>query len=287
MQDLNGKVAVITGGASGIGLGLARRFAAEGMKLALVDIEADALDVAAKELKASGADVLTTTVDVSSADQMDRLGKSVLDHFGGVHLVCNNAGVGSGGPMWELRREDWEFVMGPNLWGVIHGVRVFTKAMIEQNDGHIVNTASMAGLMNVGGLGPYNVTKAGVVALSETLHHDLAEAASGVGVSVLCPGFVRTQIWDSERNRPDSLKAPEPKATDEEIALMKSVMQGMFEKAMPTERVADRVLDAVVNRRFYIFTHESTNAAIEQRMGKMLRGEDPFAPQGGPEVFTK
>lgn len=288
MQDLNGKVAVITGGASGIGLGMARRFAKEGMKLALVDIEAGPLETASKELEAAGAVVMTARTNVADAEQMDAMAKSVLDHFGAVHVVCNNAGVGGGGPMWDLRPEDWEFVMGANLWGVIHGIRVFTQALIEQNDGHIVNTASMAGLMNVPGLGPYNMTKAGVVAISETLHHDLADVATGVGVSVLCPGFVSTKLWDSERNRPEELQAPEPKASDEEVELLTEAMRGMLETSMSTEQVADRVHDAIVNRRFYIFTHEEgTKPAIEQRAEAMLRGDNPEPPPGGHEVFIK
>lgn len=287
MQDLEGKVAVITGAASGIGLGMARRFAEAGMKIALVDIEAEALESAAKELEAKGASVHSSRVDVSSADQMDAMAKSVLDHFGGVHLVCNNAGVGSGGPMWEMRPEDWEFVMGPNIWGVVHGIRVFTQALIDQNDGHIVNTASMAGLVCVPGMGSYNMTKAGVVAISETLHHDLADIAPGVGVSVLCPGFVKTRIWDSERNRPEELKDPEPKATAEEIELITAAMRGMLENSMPTEDVADMVHDAVVNRRFYILTHAASRAAYEHRAGLIVRGENPQPPEGGAEIFTK
>jgi len=288
MQELNGKVAVITGGASGIGLGMAHRFAKEGMKLALVDIEAGPLETASKELEAAGAVVMTARTNVADAEQMDAMAKSVLDRFGAVHVVCNNAGVGGGGPMWDLRPEDWEFVMGANLWGVIHGIRVFTQALIDQNDGHIVNTASMAGLMNVPNLGPYNMTKAGVVAISETLQHDLADVATGVGVSVLCPGFVSTNLWDSERNRPEELQDPEPKASDEEVQLITEAMRGMLETSMPTEQVADRVHDAIVNRRFYVFTHEEgTKSAIEQRAEAMLRGDNPEPPPGGPEVFIK
>lgn len=287
MENLDGKVAIITGGASGIGLGMARRFAEAGMKLALVDIEAEPLAVAAKELEGQGASVFTAQVDVSKADQMDGMAKSVLDHYGSVHVVCNNAGVGSGGPMWEMLPEDWEFVMGPNLWGVIHGVRAFTQTLIDQNEGHIVNTSSMAGVINAPGMGSYNVTKAGVVALSETLFHDLEAVAPNVGVSVLCPGFVSTNIWDSERNRPEALKSAEPKGTPEEIELIRGAMRQMMESAMPTEKVANLVHDAIVNKQFYIYTHEATGAAIEARMTRMMRGENPISPMGGIEVFTK
>lgn len=287
MKDLEGKVAVITGAASGIGLGLARRFARAGMKIALVDIEAGPLEEAAKELESAGASVMTARVNVAKTDQMDALAKSVLDRFGGVHLVCNNAGVGGGGPMWDLSAADWEFVMGPNLWGVIHGIRVFTQTLIDQNEGHIVNTASMAGLINAPGLGPYNVTKAGVVALSETLYFDLADVAPGVGVSVLCPGFVSTQIWDSERNRPDELQNPEPRATPEQADLIREAMRQMLEDSISPEQVADLVHAAVVDERFYIFTHQGTGAAVEQRMRQMVQAKNPEMPQGGVEVFKK
>ncbi len=287
MKNLDGKVAVITGGASGIGLGMARRFSRAGMKIALVDIEAGPLEEAVKELEAAGCSVMAAQVDVSKADQMDGLAKSVLDRFGGVHLVCNNAGVGAGGPMWDLSSADWQYVMGANLWGVIHGIRVFTQILIDQNEGHIVNTASMAGLMNAPSLGPYNVTKAGVVALSETLYFDLAEPAPGVGVSVLCPGFVRTRIWDSERNRPEELRGPQPDVPQEQLDLMRGVIRDLVEGSMPVEQVADLVHDAVVNRQFYIFTHAGTAAAVEDRMGRMVRGENPEAPDGGAEVFQE
>jgi len=287
VKDLEGKVAVITGAASGIGLGMAKRFAPAGMNIALVDIEAEPLERAGKELEAAGTRVMTSRVDVSKADQMDGLAKSVLDHFGGVHLVCNNAGVGSGGPMWALAPADWEFVMGPNLWGVIHGIRTFTQTLIDQNEGHIVNTASMAGLLNVPGMGPYNMTKAGVVAISETLYFDLADAAPGVGVSVLCPGFVSTQIWDSERNRPAELQTSEPRASEEEYELMRGAMRQVLEGAMAPERVADLVHDAVVNEQFYIYTHPGTGTAIEQRMSRMVKAQNPVLPEGGVEVFAK
>jgi NAD(P)-dependent dehydrogenase (short-subunit alcohol dehydrogenase family) len=287
VKNLEGKVAVITGAASGIGLGMARRFAQAGMNIAMVDIEPEPLELAAKELGETGARVMTARVDVSDVDQMDGLAKSVLDHFGGVHLVCNNAGVGSGGPMWDLQPADWEFVMGPNLWGVIHGIRVFTQSLIDQNEGHIVNTASMAGLVNVPGLGPYNMTKAGVVALSETLSFDLAEVAPEVGVSVLCPGFVNTHIWNSERNRPEELLGDKPRASEEEVELMRGAVQPLLEDSMSTEQVADLVYDAVVNQQFYIYTHLGTGVAIDQRASRMIAAENPVPPEGGIEIFKK
>ncbi|MEE2677603.1 MAG: SDR family NAD(P)-dependent oxidoreductase, partial [Myxococcota bacterium] len=184
MQELSGKVAVVTGGASGIGHALATRFAEEGMKLVLLDVEAGPLDEAARGFEAQGVEVLAQRLDVSDAAAMDAAGAAALERFGAVHVLCNNAGVGSGGPMWELTTEDWEFCLRPNLWGVIHGIRVFAKHLVAQDEGHIVNTASMAGLVSVPGMGPYNVTKHAVVTLSETLYHELAALGSQVGVSV-------------------------------------------------------------------------------------------------------
>jgi NAD(P)-dependent dehydrogenase (short-subunit alcohol dehydrogenase family) len=285
MQQLDGKVAVVTGGASGIGLAMARRFAREGMKLALADVEAGALEKTCAGFEAAGVEVLPQVVDVSDADQMDTLAQAVLDRFGAVHVVCNNAGVASGGPMWELSTADWEFTLRPNLWGVIHGIRVFTRHLIEQDEGHIVNTASMAGLVSVPGLGPYNVTKHAVVTLSETLHGELKALGSKVGVSVLCPGFVQTRLWDSGRNRPEELQNAEaPPATDQEQAL--EVLKALIVGGTPVEPIAERVLDAVRNRRFYILTHDGSEGYVEQRMQSIVKGEDPAPPAEGIGVFS-
>jgi len=285
MQQLDGKVAVVTGGASGIGLAMAQRFAREGMKLALADIETGALEQAAADFEADGVEVFPHVVDVSNADQMDGLAQAVLDRFGAVHLVCNNAGVATGGPMWELSTADWEFALRPNLWGVIHGVRVFTKHLIAQDEGHIVNTASLAGLVSVPGVGPYNVTKHGVVTLSETLHGELAALGSNVGVSVLCPGFVNTRLWDSERNRPEELKSAEatPNAEQEQAA---QVLKALIVGGTPVDPIAERVLDAVQNQRFYILTHEGSEAFVEQRMQRIVKGENPAPPAEGIGIFS-
>ena len=285
MQQLDGKVAVVTGGASGIGLAMAQRFAREGMKLALADIETGALEQAAADFEADGVEVFPHVVDVSNADQMDGLAQAVLDRFGAVHVVCNNAGVATGGPMWELSTADWEFALRPNLWGVIHGVRVFTKHLIAQDEGHIVNTASLAGLVSVPGVGPYNVTKHGVVTLSETLHGELAALGSNVGVSVLCPGFVNTRLWDSERNRPEELKGAEtaPNAEQEQAA---QVLKALIVGGTPVDPIAERVLDAVRNQRFYILTHEGSEAFVEQRMQRIVKGENPAPPAEGIGIFS-
>ncbi len=287
MQELAGKVAVVTGGASGIGHALATRFAAEGMKLVLVDVEAEPLDEAASAFAADGVEVLARRLDVSDAAAMDALAESALERFGAVHVVCNNAGVGSGGATWELTTEDWEFAMRPNLWGAIHGVRVFTKHLIAQDEGHIVNTASMAGLVSVPGIAPYNVTKHGVVTLSETLYHELAAAGSKVGVSVLCPGHVNTRIWESDRNRPEELVASSTDLASEEMRETVETFRAVVEASMPAERVAGLVHDAILDGTFYVHTHEGHRAAVEERLQAILDGKRPALPEGGHAVFSR
>src|SRR5215472_10419781 len=197
-----GRVAVVTGAASGIGFGLSERFVAEGMRVVMADVDAPALAEAADLLAGRRAEVLPVTTDVSDGDQVDSLRDRALEAFGAVHVVCNNAGVsGTGRPLWEMSRRDWEWVMGVNLWGVINGIRSFVPVLLQQDAGHVVNTASMAGVIP-GVLGSYSVTKHAVVALSEALHFQLLPLGAPVGVSVLCPGWVRTRIGESYRNRP-------------------------------------------------------------------------------------
>src|SRR3954449_6626026 len=206
MKDLKGKVAVVTGAASGIGNAVATRFAQEGMKVVLADIEEGPLADAEKALAETGANVLAVPTDVTKGDQMDTLAQKTFDAFGTVHVIHNNAGVATGGMMWTLTEADWQWVLGVNLWGVIHGVRVFVPRMVEQAEGHVVNTASRAGLTSAPMMGPYNVSKHGVVTLSETLAAELALHGSPVKVSVLCPGWVNTRINEAERNRPPELQ---------------------------------------------------------------------------------
>lgn len=284
MQDLNGKVAVITGGASGIGFAMAERFGLEGMKLAVADIEQDALDEAVSRLTAAGAEAIGFPTDVSSAVEMDALGEQVRERFGSAHLLCNNAGVGGGGTMWELTTADWEFVLGVNLWGVIHGIRVFAKQMVEQGEGHIVNTASMAGLVSVPGMGPYNVTKHAVVTLSETLYGELKSAGSPVGVSVLCPGFVNTRIYESQRNRPEGLRNTTTQPTEQDEK-RREMAARFFAQAMPASDVANLVADAVENESFYILTHEGSDAGVERRLRTIIAGENPAAMNVG--IFNR
>lgn len=283
MKELNGRVAVVTGGASGIGLAMARRFGAAGMKLALADVEKPALDQAAADLGREGFEVLAVPTDVSDADAMDALGEQVLGRFGAVHLLCNNAGVGGGGVMWELTKADWQYTIGVNLWGVIHGVRVFVKHLVEQDEGHVVNTASMAGLVSVPGIGPYNVTKHAVVTLSETLHGELKSAGSRVGVSVLCPGFVNTRIYESHRNRPAELQnvaAGEDTAAQEQ---RREMAARFFAAAMAASDVAEKVHDAVVGDAFYILTHDGSAAGVQRRMENIVEGRSPDVT--APTIF--
>lgn len=289
MDEFAGKVAVVTGGASGIGLAMARRFAAEGMKLAIADVEEDALAPAAEALRADGAEVLAVPTDAGDAASMDALAERVFDHFGTAHVVCNNAGVGLRGRMWELGVSDWEFVLRVNLWGIIHGVRVFTPRLVEQDEGHVVNTASMAGLVSVAGVGPYNVSKHGAVTLSETLSAELRDAGSKVGVSVLCPGIVATNLRDSERNRPAALRDLDAAALRDRAERTPGFSAPGDMPAIAPELAAEHVLAAIREGRFYILTHEDHEGAIARRMEAILNDGQPdivrstvFAGAGRP-----
>jgi NAD(P)-dependent dehydrogenase (short-subunit alcohol dehydrogenase family) len=273
MQELRGKTAVVTGAASGIGLAVSERLLAEGMKVVMADIEEPALGAAAARLRDQGGEVLDVVADVSSGESVEALAERALEAFGAVHLVHNNAGVGGGGPMLELTTKDWEWVLGVNLWGVIHGVRVFLPLLVDAGGGHVVNTSSMAGVTSPPMMGPYNVTKHAVVTLSETLYKEMQLLGHPVGVSVLCPGWVNTRIHESDRNRPDELaseREPRPEVADG----MRSIMQGFIESGIAPADVAAQVVDAVLNDRFYIFTHP-WEEAIENRMRAMIEGRNP------------
>jgi len=254
MRELRGRVAVVTGAASGIGFAMARRFAAEGMRLVLADVEEAALAESARALESGGAELLTRPTDVSSAEQVEALADAAFERFGAAHVIANNAGVVCAGPAHELAPQDWNWVLRVNLWGVIHGVRVFTPRLVEQGEGHMLATASIAGLAAVPGLGAYNVSKFGVVALMETLHHELAEAGSKVGVSVLCPGNVLTRITEADRNRPDALRPPGG-PTPAELTFRSEAGRALAEEGMPPDAVAELVVSAIRRRRFWILTH--------------------------------
>ena len=265
-------VAVITGAASGIGRGLAERFAAEGMKVVIADVEEDRLAELEENLSAKGATVLAVKTDVSNAEEVEDLAVQTLDAFGAVHILCNNAGVVCSRPIWEHTLADWEWVLGVNLWGVIHGIRTFVPRMLAQGDAcHIVNTASILGLVGGSGEGIYKVSKHGVVVLSETLADELAQKGANIQVHVLCPGWVRTGILDAARNRPDTLqnpgtKTPKPQQT---IGGSQNARAEMEDGLSPAE-VADHVYKAIQNGTFYIHTHPEHKAWIRERMERIL-----------------
>lgn len=275
MDDLNDKVAVVTGGASGIGLAMGRAFAAEGMRLVLADIEGDTLDAAVVGF-GDGAEVIGVRCDVSDATQVDALRDAAVERFGAVHVVCNNAGVSAGGAIWETSLDDWEWVLGVNLMGVVHGIRAFAPLFIEQGEGHIVNTASMAGLISPPFMAIYNVSKHAVVTMTETLFADLQLAgATGVGASVLCPGWVKTRIHEAGRNR------PEGSGGDVAVGLagegMQEYISEVIASGLDPAVVADQVVQAVRERQFYVLTHPAWNEGITRRTELIVQGADPQA----------
>lgn len=276
MQELAGKVAVVTGGASGIGLALARRFAAEKMKLALLDIEAPALAAVEAELRAAGATVLAIRTDVGKLADLEAAAAQVHATYGVANVICNNAGVGGpGGPLWGLSEADWDWTLGVNLSGVIRGVRLFLPPLLASGqEGHVVNTASMAGLTSTPMLGPYTVAKHGVVALSEVLAKDLELMGAKVGVSVLCPGFVQTQIHSSMRNRPADSRGGAAPATPQGQGFQQ-VIQQLVAGGISPDVVADRVVAAIREPRFYILTHPEMKGAIAHRMKEILDERPP------------
>jgi NAD(P)-dependent dehydrogenase (short-subunit alcohol dehydrogenase family) len=274
MRDLSGKVAVVTGAASGIGLALSRRLGADGMRVMMADVEEPALEAAARSLADEGVESATAVTDVSDADAVDALARATLDRFGAVHVVCNNAGVAGGGLAWQVPAPVWDWVVGVNLYGVVHGIRSFVPHLIAQGEGHVVNTASVAGLLGSPGLSAYCATKHAVVGLSETLAHDLAAVGSPVGVSVLCPGFVRTRIHEADRNWP--ARYGPPPATDDQPGAdeMRQAIAGAIESGIDPAVVAQAVRDAIVAGRFWILTHPEFNDAVLNRYRQATGGGD-------------
>ena len=285
MKDVKGKVAVVTGAASGIGRGMAESFAAAGMKVVLADVDAERLGEFARELEKSGAEALPVKTDVSRQDQVDELARRALDAFGAVHVVCNNAGVAHGGvPTWQSTLHDWEWIVGVNLMGVVHGVRTFTPLLLEQGEGHIVNTASMAGLISGAGNALYGVTKHAVVALSEALFNELAaQGQARVRVSVLCPGWINTQILQSsQRNQPEAVRHHLPQdRTSPEAEIRRKLVESMLASGLDPRRVGDLVLDAIRAEKFWILTHPQWKSMIRHRMENVLEERDP-TPAGPP-----
>jgi len=278
MKEFKGKVAVITGAASGIGRGIAVRCVSEGMKVVLADIDENNLTKAETELKTQGGTVLGVRTDVSKRSDVELLARQAREAFGQVHLLFNNAGVGAGGAPWEATWNDWEWVVGVNLWGVIHGVKVFAPLMLAQNtECHIINTSSTAGLTVGGGSAPYAVTKHAVVALSESLYLSLQQRNSLVKVSVLCPGLVRTNIADAGRNRPEELRN-EPVTMTPEMQAGLAALKAAIEAGMPPIQVAEVVFDAIKKEQFYILPEPEWTEAIQLRTDNLLRMENPQSP---------
>ena len=289
INDFKGKTAVLTGAGSGFGLECARIAARRGMNVVLVDIQADALAAAEAEIKALGARTMARRVDVSKPPVMELLAQHVKEEFGAPHFVFNNAGVGAGGLIWENTVKDWEWVLGVNLWGVINGVRGFTPMMLDEArrnpayHGHIVNTASMAGLLTPPNMGIYNVSKHAVVALTETLYQDLKLVTDQISASVLCPYFVTTGIHQSERNRPADMPAAE-------LTPSQRIQQAMIDKATGSGKVsaadvANKVFDAIEHEQFYVFSHPKELGIVKSRMDAIVEirnPPDPFAER--PEI---
>jgi NAD(P)-dependent dehydrogenase (short-subunit alcohol dehydrogenase family) len=281
LSDFKGKTAVITGAGSGFGLAFARIGASLGMRLVLIDVQQDSLDAASAELQATGAQTLAFRLDVSDSVQMEAMAHSVKTQWGAPHLVFNNAGVGSGGLIWENSTQDWDWVLGVNVMGVVHGVRLFTPMMLEAAaqdaawQGHIVNTASMAGLLNPPNMGVYNVSKHAVVALSETLYQDLRLVTGQIGASVLCPYFVDTGISQSFRNRPADMDGNPTRSQKVQHAMIsKAVASGKVSAA----EVAQLVFDAVANNQFYIYSHPKAIGAVQTRLEDVLQARNPSDP---------
>ncbi len=275
MRSLDGRTAVVTGAASGMGLALATRFVDAGMKVVMADIEADPLEEAAGKLRADGADVLAVPTDVSDGDQVDELAARAVDAFERVHVLCNNAGVGNSGMIATLTTADWSWVLGVNLWGVIHGLRAFLPGMLAHGEeGHVVNTSSMAGLFAAATMGPYCASKFAVVAISETLHQEMSITGSKIGVSVLCPGMVSTRIHQAERNRPgrDRGVVYDPNSRFGADAIDGA---GALGDALDPSVVAEHVHDAIAERRFYVITHPDWLGGVSTRMQAILDDGSP------------
>lgn len=283
MKTFQGKTAVITGAASGFGLETSRLAARAGMNIVMADVQAEPLAQAVAEIEALGAKVLPFKLDVAKAEQVEAMGRATQERFGAPHLVFNNAGVGAGGLIWEHSLKDWEWVVGVNLMGVAHGVRVFTPMMLDAAkkdpayEGHIVNTASMAGMVNMPNMGVYNVTKNAVVALSETLYQDLSLVTDQVHCSVLCPFFVPTGIIHSERARPSEMNEERPLTKSQLVA------KALSEKAVTSGKltaadIARKVMDAVAGNTFYIFSHPHALGVVQTRLEDVMLGRNPSDP---------
>jgi len=284
MKEFKDKVAVVTGAASGIGRALADRFAAEGMKVVLADVEKDALAKAEAGMKADGATILAVPTDVSRAADVEALAERTIAAFGAVHVLCNNAGVPPvSGPSWALTEADWQWVLGVNLWGVLHGIRVFVPVMLRQDsEGHIVNTASVAGLLSAPWMSTYDVSKHGVVTLSESLHRELAAVGAKLKVSVLCPAWVKTQLMDGNRNRPAVLmnEPGQTSAIPQSTMMEEAIRQLVAATGSDPSAIADRVLNAIKTEQLYILPHPEWKAQVRARVENIVAERNPPAEVG-------
>jgi len=277
MKDFRDRVAVVTGAASGIGFGLAQRCAQEGMNVVLAGINLDNLKSAEEKLRPTGAKLLSVRTDVSKREDVQALAEKTLEAFGAVHLLVNNAGVGAGTSPWESTWEDWEWVLNVNLWGVLHGVKIFTPLMLSQDtEAHIVNVASVAGLLPYYPSSPYQVTKHAVVALSENLYFSLAERDSNLKVSVLCPGWVKTSILKSGRNRPPELSVNPVKGSmrREDLEAYRR-MEAALEAGMSIEDFAEHTFQAIQKEQLYVLSHPEYRNEIQERMDNILQQKNP------------
>ncbi|KND57454.1 Short-chain dehydrogenase/reductase SDR [Candidatus Burkholderia verschuerenii] len=278
MDRFEGKVAVITGAGSGFGREFALKGATLGMKLVLADVDANALDATLSQLRAQGADAIGMRTDVADAAQVDALAQATLDAFGGVHLLFNNAGVGAGGFVWENSANDWQWVFGVNVMGVVNGLRAFTPIMLKQDEpAHIVNTASVAGLLAAPAMGVYNASKHAVVAITETLYHDLRLAGGQVGVSLLCPAFVPTGIADAEHSRPTTLANDTPYTASQKLAA-RQLARAVEGGKLTARDVADLAFEAIREGRFYVITHPAIMPSVQLRLDDIAQLRNPTDP---------
>ena len=286
MRELNGKVAVITGGASGIGLAMAERFAREGMKLVIGDIQPEAIDRAVAQLRRHGVEVVGVRADVSSYDEVEALARAALDAFGKVHLVVNNAGVSITGPTWRMSLDDWRWVLDVNFWGVVHGVRAFTPILIAQGEpAHVVNTASLAAFVGIGQHAPYCASKAAVLSVSQALRSELVAELHPIGVSVVCPGMVATEIHRSWRNRPQGDRPwSDREWNDQEVIAHANAVQGA---GVAPELIAEATLQAILEDRFYVFYGDFVAPYLEGLLTPMIKAGEPPVITWGPDLRSE